>query len=312
MMNGTTPEIPGGRPHRPPAAAEQERLSRFRPYVRQAHEGFRPAWRIGTRRLFDFLLIHVLEGEIRFKLGDRRFTARAGDLVWVPPDTPHAMRGPPPGTRLQYTHFDLEYDPARSHWSANLPGGVADLSPWRERVHPPVEDPVIGHWCGRLRCRNTAIVEDILRRVVLEYNQVQVCGLRVSGLMTQLIGHLLHERRADSPLLDARHARAVEEAMDHIQRGFREPLRVEALARRARLSPSHFRRLFRAHCGRSPRTFQLEVRMRAACDYLIYSSLNVSEIAHTLGFANVHNFSRAFSRAMGRSPTAFRREGNSG
>jgi AraC family transcriptional regulator of arabinose operon len=50
----------------------------------------------------------------------------------------------------------------------------------------------------------------------------------------------------------------------------------------------------------------LNAKIRAACDYLIYSESNISEIADRLGFTNVHNFSRAFRKATGQSPSAYR------
>ena len=43
-----------------------------------------------------------------------------------------------------------------------------------------------------------------------------------------------------------------------------------------------------------------------ACDDLIYSDCSITEIADRLGFTNVHNFSRAFRKAIGQPPTAYR------
>jgi len=301
----TISTLPGELPHTAPAAASRERLLSLRPYVREAQEGFRPTWQIKPRQLFDYLLINVLEGTGTFTIGGTRYAATAGDLFWIPPNTLHTMRGDAPGTRLQYIHFDLIYNPERSHWSAHIPGGTTDLSFWPETMHPPVKDPIIGNWCGKLEGYNSAQVTELLHRLILEYNRAQISTLAIAGGVLQLIGLLLGSQHNDSPLA-AHHVKAIENAMRQIQLHSDARLNIETLARQHGLSPTHFRRLFREHYRQSPRDAHLAAKMRRACDDLIYSHLSITEIADRLGFTNVHNFSRAFRKAIGQPPSSYR------
>lgn len=301
----TTSTLPGELPHTAPAAASQKRLLSLRPYVREAQEGFRPTWHIKPRRLFDFIIVNILEGSGVFTIDGTRYTATAGDLFWIPPDTLHTMRSDAPGTRMQYIHFDLIYDPERSHWSAHMPGGTTDLSLWSSRMHPPIDDPIIGSWFGKLEGHNSSQATELLHRIILEYNRAQISTLAVAGGVLQLIGHLLGSRHNDSPLA-AHHVKAIENAMRQIQLHSDARLNIERLARQHGLSPTHFRRLFREHYRQSPRDAYLAAKMRRACDDLIYSDLTITEIADRLGFTNVHNFSRAFRKAIGQPPTAYR------
>jgi AraC-like DNA-binding protein len=295
-------KIPGEVPHSAPDPVEQQRLCAIRPYVREANEVFRETWHLKERRLFDFLLVHILEGSGRFTVAVNPFDVEAGDLILIPPDTLHEMRGDAPGTRMQYIHFDLLYDPERSHWSASVPGGTTDLSEWYGQMHPPVHDPVIGIRRGKIKPINQVVITELMRRIVLEYSRTQKNNLIVSGLVTQLIGHLL-DAQADSTL-NGRQIRAVESAMQQIQ--MNETLNLATLPKQYGISPSHFRKLFRDHFGQSPREARQAAKMKAACDALIYSDLSISEIADRLGFTNIHNFSRAFRKAIGRSPTVYR------
>jgi len=176
-------KIPGELPHIPPASAAQERLETFIPYVREAKETMRSTWNIQPRKLFDFLLVQLMEGTGEFVIGAKRYVTNAGDLFWIPPNTLHEMRGDAPGTVLQYIHFDLIYDPERSHWSANIPGGTTDLSAWPSRMHPSINDPIIGNWCGQLHGHNPAHVSEILRRIIMEYNRTQNSNVLIAGLM---------------------------------------------------------------------------------------------------------------------------------
>lgn len=301
----TTTGIPGKLPHTAPAEASQKRLMALHPYVREAKEDFRPTWQIRPRRLFDFLLVHVLEGSGEFTIDGTRYEVDVGDLFWIPPATLHEMRGDAPGTRLQYIHLDLVYDPERSHWSAHIPGGTTDLSRWPSTMHPPIEDPIIGNWCGKLEGHNSSQVTELLHRIILEYNRAQISTLAVAGGVLQLIGHLLGSRHNDSKLA-THHAKAIENAMRQIQLHCEERLNIETLARQHALSTTHFRRLFREHFGCSPRDAHLAAKMRRACDDLVYSDLTITEIADRLGFTNVHNFSRAFRKAIGQPPSTYR------
>lgn len=297
-------KIPGELAHNPPGATERQRLFTFTPYVREAQEVMRPTWHLKPRRLFDFMLLHWIDGTGELTIADHTYSAENGDIFWVPPDTLHEMRGDAPGTLMRYIHFDLYYDPRRSHWSARIPGDTRDIARWQDRMHPPINDPVIGHWCGKLPAGNPSPVNELLRRIIMEYNRTQTSNLLISGLVCQLIGHLLDTQPA-SPV-ESRHIRTLESAMQHIQTHCHEKLDIDALARKHGLSTTHFRKLFREHYRQNPRTAHLNAKMRVACDSLIYSGLSISEIADRLGFTNIHNFSRAFRNTIGRTPTAYR------
>jgi len=297
--------IPGELPHRPPNAATRNRLMSISPYVRQAQETMRPAWHIKPRRLFDYLFIQVLSGSGVFEIDGKRYTLTPGDLYWIPPNTLHEMRGDAPGTHLLFIHFDLFYDPKRSHWSAQIPGDTTDLTPWKDRIHPPINDSAIAQWCGRVSCRNPTIITETLRRIIMEYNRKQTSNLLVGGLCQHLVGLLL-ENKDETASSRGHHAEAIELAMHEIQRRSQGRLNLEALAQKCNLSPTHFRKLFREYHHQSPRSAHLNAKMRDACDYLVYSDLSITEIADRLGFTAVHNFSRAFHKEIGIPPSIYR------
>jgi AraC family transcriptional regulator, transcriptional activator of pobA len=81
---------------------------------------------------------------------------------------------------------------------------------------------------------------------------------------------------------------------------------VADCARALAVTPTHLSRVLRAAAGQ-PASRLIEARlMREARRQLAYTSLPVSTIAYTLGFADPAYFSRAFSRVEGLSPRAFR------
>ena len=81
---------------------------------------------------------------------------------------------------------------------------------------------------------------------------------------------------------------------------------VGAMAREAGLSQSHFHALFKATTGHSPRQYEIDQRLNAAVERLIFTRDPISEIAYAAGYENVSAFGRLFKGRFGMSPSEFR------
>jgi AraC-like DNA-binding protein len=79
------------------------------------------------------------------------------------------------------------------------------------------------------------------------------------------------------------------------------------LARACELSVRHFSRAFRESTGQAPYAWLLERRLERARGLLELTSLTLRDVATRSGFANQSHFTRAFTRAYGLPPGAFRR-----
>jgi AraC-like DNA-binding protein len=85
-----------------------------------------------------------------------------------------------------------------------------------------------------------------------------------------------------------------------------EPRRTD-LASRAFLSRSHFDRLIRATAGEAPASFRRRVLLERAAYRLLSSPAGILEIALEAGYSSNEAFTRAFQRAYGTNPSAWRR-----
>ena len=103
-----------------------------------------------------------------------------------------------------------------------------------------------------------------------------------------------------------RRERATANIKEFIDRNYAKPLTVAALARRARLSPFHFIRTFRAAVGMTPHQYVRERRLERARHLLSTTSMPVTEVCQAVGFTSLGSFSTLFRRATGQSPNAFR------
>jgi AraC family transcriptional regulator len=83
-------------------------------------------------------------------------------------------------------------------------------------------------------------------------------------------------------------------------------LRVQTLSRVAGWSPFHFHRQFSGALGIGVHQYVKLVRLRRASTQLAFRARPLLEVALDNGFESHQAFSRAFARAVGQTPSAFR------
>ena len=86
-----------------------------------------------------------------------------------------------------------------------------------------------------------------------------------------------------------------------------EVVDISGLAKKFAVSLSTLERLFKEHMNTTPRRFIMQAKMSAACDRLINTGMKVNEVAASLGYDEHANFSRAFSKEMGMSPSSYQK-----
>jgi AraC-like DNA-binding protein len=93
-------------------------------------------------------------------------------------------------------------------------------------------------------------------------------------------------------------AMAIRWLKDH----FAEPLRIEALAREVRLSPSALHRYFKAVTAMSPLQYQKRLRLQEARRLMFGDGLDASGAGFRVGYESPSQFSREYSRLFGAPP----------
>jgi AraC family transcriptional regulator len=122
----------------------------------------------------------------------------------------------------------------------------------------------------------------------------------------QLCSDLLHEDAPDDVFARGDYAavhRQMEEACTIFEQQFDRPLSLGHVARRVRLSPFHFARLFTATTGTPPHRFLVRLRLLHALRSL-RDGESVTDACFNSGFSHLSHFSSAFQRAFGVLPSA--------
>src|SRR3954449_6215631 len=105
-------------------------------------------------------------------------------------------------------------------------------------------------------------------------------------------------------------SRAVEEsnrrmlrARDAMDRGYADPLDIQALARIAFVSEAHFIRTFRATFGETPHRYLQRRRVERAMFLLRQTDRSVTDVCFDVGFTSLGTFSRTFRAVVGETPS---------
>jgi AraC-like DNA-binding protein len=108
--------------------------------------------------------------------------------------------------------------------------------------------------------------------------------------------------------LPAHRDTAIGRVIERFRQGIAEPLENVALAKLAGLSVRTFERRFRQLFQISPQHYLRRLRVRLACQALVYSENGLAEIAMSHGFCDQSHFGREFRRETGMSPGAYREQ----
>jgi AraC-like DNA-binding protein len=109
-------------------------------------------------------------------------------------------------------------------------------------------------------------------------------------------GLLRQAARADSRLSQVR------QAIGWLRSHYQRPIRIEALADLAGMSPASFHRHFRAATAMSPLQYQKSLRLQEARRLLI-ANADAGRAGYAVGYESASQFSREYTRMFGAPPS---------
>lgn len=128
---------------------------------------------------------------------------------------------------------------------------------------------------------------------------------------SQVIANILHglliglqeERRGGTKDRDC-----VKDLMNHMEVNFARKVSIEAVSKSLFVNSAHLTRLFKAKTGFTPYEYLLRYRIMKSKELLLYTDLNVKEIAVKTGFPHVSNFIGKFKSLESITPGEFRKQ----
>jgi len=130
--------------------------------------------------------------------------------------------------------------------------------------------------------------------------------LALRGLALLVLGELARLAPAPVDVPRDRAARHAGRFLELVDRHFREERRLSFYAGRLGITPTQLNRVCRRVLGRRAHEVLEERVLLEARRWLVYSAMDVGEIAFCLGFPDPSSFSRFFRRRAGEPPAAWR------
>ncbi len=230
-----------------------------------------------------FLLLYVVRGQGYVYLCGRRTPLAAGSLILLDCYAPHRY-GTDSGWEILWAHFDGRA--ARDYYDAIVQSGRQVIVP-RDVYHAARGLERIYKMFHADKRVSEALISKHLVAVLTEF----------------LLHELPHEGVPE-------HSARIEEILSYINEHLDEPLALDALARRASLSPFYFSRVFKRETGYTLREYLINTRINAARFYLRTTQRSLKEIARCCGYGSDSTFCTMFKRITGMTPLQYRSQGH--
>ena len=145
-------------------------------------------------------------------------------------------------------------------------------------------------------------IESLARDIVDNYTRQYYC----IGSIYKICDYMI-ENAASKETPDIENSLVyVKNVISYIRLKYSEPIKIEDIASSLGLNRSYLTRLFKEATGYSLSDYLLTYRMKVAARLILESSMNISEIATSVGYSDSFTFSKAFKRHFGYSPTSYR------
>jgi AraC-like DNA-binding protein len=274
------------------------------PFIRQSEYAVRKPWKSPKRRLLDYLLIYIQEGNCQFWVDDMKYRFQGGDFCLIQPGSTNDLEGLT-DTITPYAHFDIFYNADREASFPTMAGQI-DLTAYEHLLQPRLNDIYGIDVPVRLQPRNPNKFRDLLLQIVeLWQYREPLSQLKAQHLTTELIIILLEDHSLTKPPINNSQL-SFNWITSYFSFHLSEPITLQDMAARANMSPSRFSALFKKRFGTSPHQYLLDMRIRHARELLETTDLPQEKISAYCGFADIHHFSKAIKKRTGSPPGSFR------
>lgn len=134
--------------------------------------------------------------------------------------------------------------------------------------------------------------------------------MNIYGIIYLLFAHLtknyLSENTQSQNNYNCNTLAVFKNIIEYILNHYTENISIDDLAKRSYLSKQSLYRGFKQITGTSIKSYILDLRIKKACDMLIHTNTNITEIAFSCGFNDANYFTRVFKKYTGTTPKEMR------
>lgn len=254
-------------------------------------------WIHMTRELVDFELILMTHGTLYIAAGDEKYTVHEGEYVLMCPPC-HQYGFQPSACSFYWTHFTYN----EFH---NDPGILTDTDARGTSALPAGHPGILLPETGRI---------PRLDRLIVLLKQLQDCDRKYGNhnqnnfILTSILCELYSQiyLSAGRMTIKGGQIQLYTDIVDYISWRIREPIRVSEIAAYFGYNEKYITTFFKKNGGLSLKNYITTRKMELAKAMLTDSNLPIAQIGYDIGFSDNHNFSSAFKKVTGQSPSEYR------
>ena len=231
-------------------------------------------------KIIDYNLLYVEKDFENFKLNGEIHSAKAGSIILLEPGFSHIEF-------LESNHFPEFY---HVHFESDETSFFSKMN-----LKPSVIYPL----------PPSSTAKNIFETIITEMQQkLPNYEINLKNYFEIL---LVEFDRKLSIVSKIQFSKEIAPAYTKILENFWENYTLDDYAKMCNLSKFHFSRLFKNYTGFSPIEYRNNIRIRSAKGFLSYPRYSINQVAELCGFANANYFCKAFIKAEGMSPSAYRK-----
>ena len=131
--------------------------------------------------------------------------------------------------------------------------------------------------------------------------------LRLTGMLFSLMGSIAASELKTDILPDEK-LEKIKSVMSLIEENYNKKLTLGDLADACHMSPNYFSRYFKTLTNRTPFEYIINCRLEAACEMLLNTNDDITDICFSCGFNDLSYFIHIFKRHRGVSPNNYRKK----
>ena len=253
-------------------------------------------------------VVYIVSGNATHLIAGKTYKVKRGDLFIVNMDTPHVFYEDK-SSREPFVAYDLMFTP--EFFDSDIRGNNAietlhksfmfrSLFVGREDFPPFYSVSASAH----------IMFGELFNKIYLEHRRCEKGYLEIiRAYLLQLIITIF--RLDDESVKNSDNLRSrqiVDFVTDYIKNNYKSRLSLATLAKLVYLSPDYLGRIYKNATNLTVGDMIQRVRIEAACDLLLKTSLNVADIATECGFDDVKFFYSVFKKRINSLPSQYRKQ----
>lgn len=260
-----------------------------------------PEWAHQDAALIDYELIVMTQGTLYLDYNGVRYTVPSGQYLLLPPyaDEENMRHGfQPSSCEFYWLHFVTADNCFYKKNPPPLLEASFSMDP-EQTLRLPVQ--------GKVPAPDKLVVlmRQMQNNVRAGYPQ-RALDYETSTVLWELHCQLLLDNRPQEPTQEPRASQLYMDMLDYVLANASGGLTVADVAAHFGYNAKYLSHLFVKLSGRPLKQYILRCRMDNANLLLTDTNLSIADIAQRLGYEDAHNFSRAYKKITGLSPSDYR------